>query len=1419
MKNAKHLLTLIIGLFGFSVLGTSQNCILIGDTLVVNTSADEGPGSFREALLCANSIAGANTIVFNIPGAGPHVINTGSSSNTSLPILTDDETLIDARTQAGYQGVPVIILDGINGIWTNPINALYIQGDQCAVYGLEIRNFPDDGIDLRGADNCIVQENYIHDNGYEQDFFPGAPGTGPWNGCGIVIRLGSDNNQIQGNVIENNEYCGIIIRSAVANNNIGNLIPNTIRDNAAGILVGTTATSTQMRQNELICNDTIGIYLEAGANAGILPPVIVEANISTVSGTGVEGNIIEVFIADNTTCANAVCQGSIYLGSAIVEGGSWSLDSPFAGLAMLTAGDVVTATASNVQSNTSAYAECMVVTGVSNCTDDNGNIYVTNVNDFGAGSLRAAIECANETPGANTIRFTIPGEGPHTIFIGEDNDEPLPPLLDNGTILDATTQAGFGIGGDYSPQIRLDGGQTDWTGPYNAVWVRGDYCEVYGLEIVNFPDDGIDVTAADHVIIGAINKGNVLYSNGSEIDFWPDAPGTGPWNGCAIVLKAGSSYGVVEGNYLGTNVSESISAGNELCGIIIQNGGDHNRIAHNVIAYHEQGIRITNGGWYNSIRQNSLYCNDSIAIGLSGSANLFPATPVIDSASIIYISGRADSAAIVEVFIAADESCASGPCQGKVYLGTAITSDSVWVLQAPFDSGLELSDTNSVTVTATDLMGNTSTFSFCKAVDATIICDVDLSVENVQAASCGLNNGGFEIVLNNGTPPFTVDIGSGPSSQLVYNGLSAGTYSIEVSDANSCSAMTSIIIPSSTSVVIQLLEAVDANCNETNGSISVAALGGQAPYTFDIGGGPSSETVFQNLAAGSYTVSVSDALGCTDEITVVLQQSGTADISVLESLNATCGEANGAFLFQVSGGQAPYAFDIGDGPMDSPIFDNLSGGIYFITVTDAVGCMTNSIHFLQNDGEVPISEFSYLDNDETVSFSTASIGDGAHFWDFGDGNTSTLENPVHVYSASGDYNVCLEITNECGVDVSCEMISIVVPLSNVNVGGIIAKENGQPVALVEVRENNHSTQVTQSNGTYIYLDEAPQSDFDISPFKDINYNNGVTTFDLFQINQHILNIEALDSPYKIIAADINNSGVVTTFDLVNLRRVILLEVDTFLNNTSWRFVPADYIFADPGDPLSESFPESITLDNVIEDRLSEDFVAIKIGDVNLSSNPENIIISQEESQLIAEVEQETREEIILRIDLNQAERLSAFEGSLRFDPHRLRLVEILTGSHDAPVISQKNSLDLNFCWFAADGSPVDGYYFRIRLKKLGADWEKGLRLTDVIPGRSYDALGKVYPLQLRMPDTEIKRVQVSPNPFEERTRLTIFWDVMAGMPFQELKIFDLNGRIVYRQLLDLVKGRNELELDLSALAAGVYFYQLGDMKGKLIKQE
>ena len=167
--------------------------------------------------------------------------------------------------------------------------------------------------------------------------------------------------------------------------------------------------------------------------------------------------------------------------------------------------------------------------------------------------------------------------------------------------------------------------------------------------------------------------------------------------------------------------------------------------------------------------------------------------------------------------------------------------------------------------------------------------------------------------------------------------------------------------------------------------------------------------------------------------------------------------------------------------------------------------------------------------------------------------------------------------------------------------GLVATELDAPVEGVDIQlnsANDNLTFTTADDGQYQFTGLQFGEDYTITPAKDDQPLNGVTTFDLVLISRHILGIQPLGSPYKIIAADANHSQGVTTFDLVEIRKLILYMNDEFPNNTSWRFVDKNYVFPNPANPWQEVFPEVINVNNLGSSVMAGDFVAVKTGDVN-----------------------------------------------------------------------------------------------------------------------------------------------------------------------------------------------------------------------------
>lgn len=200
---------------------------------------------------------------------------------------------------------------------------------------------------------------------------------------------------------------------------------------------------------------------------------------------------------------------------------------------------------------------------------------------------------------------------------------------------------------------------------------------------------------------------------------------------------------------------------------------------------------------------------------------------------------------------------------------------------------------------------------------------------------------------------------------------------------------------------------------------------------------------------------------------------------------------------------------------------------------------------------------------------------------------------VYAFDQEGNYDYCetyiqVQEHSDCGAVTG-------------TISGLITTENAEGIEGVEVNISGNYSQatVTTAAGMYSFTNLETGIDVSVIPYLNANPSNGVTTFDLVLISKHILGIRMLDSPYKMIAADVNKSESISTLDLIQIRKLVLQINTEFPNNTSWRFIPGDYSFPEANNPWLEFFPEVTNHNNIGEEVLAN-FVGVKVGDVNQS---------------------------------------------------------------------------------------------------------------------------------------------------------------------------------------------------------------------------
>lgn len=201
-----------------------------------------------------------------------------------------------------------------------------------------------------------------------------------------------------------------------------------------------------------------------------------------------------------------------------------------------------------------------------------------------------------------------------------------------------------------------------------------------------------------------------------------------------------------------------------------------------------------------------------------------------------------------------------------------------------------------------------------------------------------------------------------------------------------------------------------------------------------------------------------------------------------------------------------------------------------------------------------------------------------------------------ITDANGNQDSCQTIVNVIGDFGEC--------FDGARILFCTSNEFGEQVENVSaIAKDTYNNSVLNDKVTCGRIDFPSIDDNEICARKNSNPLNGVTTFDMIQIRQHILGLRQLDSPYKMLAADVNQSGGITTADLIDMRRLILGIDTNFRRNQSWRFIDASYEFPAPANPWLEEFPETIVVDANFWGDHHTDFIAIKVGDVNNSADP------------------------------------------------------------------------------------------------------------------------------------------------------------------------------------------------------------------------
>ena len=244
--------------------------------------------------------------------------------------------------------------------------------------------------------------------------------------------------------------------------------------------------------------------------------------------------------------------------------------------------------------------------------------------------------------------------------------------------------------------------------------------------------------------------------------------------------------------------------------------------------------------------------------------------------------------------------------------------------------------TGTYTVTITSSTGCANTFTAIVGTYPAIVI-----TPTVTPVACnGGATGSISLSVSGGTPGYTYNWGGGITTQN-RSGLTAGNYSVTITDTKGCTATANSISVTQPAAITATPSVTNVPCfGQSTGAITLTVNGGTAPYTYQWNDGASTKDR-TNIPAGTYSVTITDSRSCTGTVTnISVTQPSAALTASLSKTEPTCGATNGSVTATVSGGTAPYTYDwngtpTGDG---TATITGLASGNYQVTITDARNC-------------------------------------------------------------------------------------------------------------------------------------------------------------------------------------------------------------------------------------------------------------------------------------------------------------------------------------------------------------------------------------------------------------------------------------------------------------------------------------------------
>lgn len=477
-------------------------------------------------------------------------------------------------------------------------------------------------------------------------------------------------------------------------------------------------------------------------------------------------------------------------------------------------------------------------------------------------------------------------------------------------------------------------------------------------------------------------------------------------------------------------------------------------------------------GTYTVIATDASGCTDTAVVTINEPPQLTATTTQVD---VLCFGGNTGSASVTATggtapYTYAWSSGGTGATEGSLVAGT-YTCD--------------ITDANGCITTVT--------------VNITEPPQLTATAASTDVTCFGASNGTGTATVSGGAPPYTYAWSTGGTA-ATETGMGPGQHTCNITDANGCTTSITVTITEPAQIIIQTTT-VDAFCNQPNGSAAATATGGTGTLTYNWIPGNVAGQNLNNVVPGTYSVIVTDSIGCSDTLTAVVGNVPGVTATAGTITDVSCfGGSDGTATVNAQGGTLPYTFVWVPNVSTSNTATGLTAGVYQVTVTDSAGCISSVTITVNQPTQLTVSAavapasvcvgtsatLTATVNGGTPTYNTvwmpgnligttqtviapttttytvvvadangcvdsatttlsiienpvagvsSDIQSGcaplcvnftdvstiappgvinSWTWDFGDGNTSTSQNPNHCYLVAGLYNVTLTVTTAQG---------------------------------------------------------------------------------------------------------------------------------------------------------------------------------------------------------------------------------------------------------------------------------------------------------------------------------------------------------------------------------------------------------------------